>query len=395
MQVSAPLQAAADQFGRSSRGIDATFRRLEASVPGFGGYFLNENGVLVAYLKNPSNAEALRSSLQSMIVAREEYVYNPLESVKEIEIRQGQYSYSELSDWQSALSQSFGRIEALSAIDADEAHNKLAIAIIDPTAESTVIAEADSLGIPREALSFRLEEEFDSRTATLQNVWTTVAGGVQLTDGITQCSVGFNSHPAGWDRYLITASHCVNDGAGTTGQTGTGLYQPTTSGNYIADVDVNVPWNYSSPSCGTYTLCTTSDVLRAVYLMTFSSLRVKITGSGSITVTGEDTVKSVTTATVGLSVTRVGSTTGSNTSTIVATCENRVSTGSLGLVMNLCVDRTNGSTAGGDSGGSVTVRLGSSRASMVGISLSSVVAGGYTLTNHAQIIATIGSFTPY
>jgi hypothetical protein len=125
---------------------------LAREVPGFGGYFLDNNGVLVAYVKDLKNQELVR--------ARVEQVRGRLAAaqIRGVSVRQGQFDFPSLAHWRDLVSsQILGVVSGVVMSDADEAANRVTIGIDEkknPAVRGAVLGNLKRLGIPIDAIRF-------------------------------------------------------------------------------------------------------------------------------------------------------------------------------------------------------------------------------------------------
>ena len=79
----------------ASRQAEEIFQELAREVPGFGGYYLERDGSLVAYVTDTSQGDQLRQRLASMVAARR---LNPDPSlVKGVEVRLALFDFPSLA----------------------------------------------------------------------------------------------------------------------------------------------------------------------------------------------------------------------------------------------------------------------------------------------------------
>lgn len=380
--------------GRASGGPEWVFLKINSRVPSFGGMYL-DGQTLVVHLGDQADETAFRNELRALRESDLGASYSFLDYVTEVKFLPGNFTFRELADWKDAISTQFGRIDYFTASDADEQRNRLTLAVTDESAIPLLLHAARNLGIPEGGINFRMESAVAKREqVVLSDDWPNPAGGVQvaLTGDPTACSLGFGgSLPLAFDLEIyVTASHCINDVQLVDGVTGDSFFQASPF-RYYGTVYQNEPWSNADPACATTTYCTAAD---AMFLSGHSPnvpRKVKTPASASTVVTGEDSVTSVLSPFVGVTnVRRIGRTSGTSIGNILAVCENRITTGPIGNLMNLCVDRHSGFSSGGDSGGPYTW-LYSGRVNFVGIHLGNQ-PDGIISTNWWQISAALQLF---
>ena len=332
---------------------------LASTVPGFGGFYL-EQGAPVVYLKDPgqrANAErALAPFLRSEGLA-----------ASQLRVRPAQYEWAQLEGWMDHASAEVLRIPGAVFVDADESSNKLLIGV-ERGAAARIRGIVARLGIPAEAITFQETVAFRPM-ATLQSKIRPAVGGLQINFpdqfGFV-CSLGFNALRNG-QRSFITASHCTNHQGGVES---TPYYQPVKSSSSpkIA-TEVSDP-NYSSSKAGCPAgfRCRFSDASRAAYTAATTSTLgriAKTTGpnNGSLTISGSFTITAEGAASVGQVVGKVGRTTGWTTGKVTNRCVNVEVSGT--DIVQLCQNFVSARVGGGDSGSPVF--KGSSNVTLTGI----------------------------
>jgi hypothetical protein len=264
--------------------------------------------------------------------------------------------------------------------DNDEAIGKVVIGVDNVGAARGVQQAMARLGVAEADYAIELTSPIEFK-ATLQNTrFTTGRAGMQVHFSQYVCSVGANvTHVATGARGFIINSHCTATQGGTEG---TLYYQPNKTAFPTAiALEVDDPSYFKGGVCPRGKKCRYSDASRAVYQngYTGANLIAKTTATspntGNITVdetaswsysgqddTGADNV-------VGVTVNKVGRTTGWTQGRITRTCTNTAVSGS--TVYQLCQtfvsDPNGGSVVGsGDSGSGVWTGSGTS-AKLVGL----------------------------
>lgn len=142
-----PLVAASQTESRGPKSMetyDDLLVRVEQSAPGFGGMFIDPDGRLAVYLLVPSQLLAARAAIEA--------VFGP-DRVPAAGIRalQGQYTVSQLKRWTERAAALF-EIPGVTAIDLDEARNRVLIGVEDDARARAVEQALSRLDIPREAV---------------------------------------------------------------------------------------------------------------------------------------------------------------------------------------------------------------------------------------------------
>jgi hypothetical protein len=330
---------------------------LARQVPGFGGFYLDEQGNPVVYLKSSSqraNAErALAPFFQHQRVP-----------ASQLRVLPAQYDWGQLESWHLRVSAEVLSIQGTVFVDADEASNRVTVGL-----ERGALARARGaiarLGIPQDAVIFQ-EAEPIRMVATLRSKVRPAVGGLQINFPGFLCSLGFNAIRSG-QRSLITASHCTNVQGGVEA---TPYYQPTeTAASAKIATEVSDPaYSQSKPGCPSGFRCRFSDASRAAYTAgTTSTLGriAKTTGpnNNSITINGSFSINAEGVASVGQSVGKVGRTTGWTSGKVTNTCVNLAVSDT--KITQLCQNIVKARVGAGDSG--APVFKGSGNVTLVGL----------------------------
>jgi hypothetical protein len=245
--------------------------------------------------------------------------------------------------------------------DHDETTNRLVFGVEHAMAMTGVRQALAALGIPASTYELRVVPAIH-QVATLRDVWRPTRGGIQIHFGQYLCTMGFNADD-GTERSFITNSHCTNRQGGTEGTT---YYQPLSSvdGTVIA-TEAEDPVYFRGGACPRGRKCRYSDASRARYSTSVASERgyiAKTTGAnnGSLEVAGTFTVTSQDNTTssfpIGLTVNKIGRTTGWTQGAVTATCvHTNVSGTNITQLCQTFVENPGGGTlvGGGDSGSNV------------------------------------------
>jgi len=339
---------------------------LNRSIPGFGGFFVDQDGSPTVFLSRGADrgrAElALRGYLQKTGVA--------------LKIREAKFAWKDLERWQQDVTGAAFDGSGAVFVDNDETTNTVRVGVEDLGSMGRIRAAAAQLGVPSDALIIERSAPI-VQMANLQNVVDRpVRAGVQINFPGYLCSVGFNA-TSGSQKSFVTASHCTNTQGGVES---TPYWQPLQSvdGTQIAtEVDDPVYVRGDRGSiCPRNRRCRYSDASRAAYVdggnqalgliaRTSGPNNSSLEIVGSFTITDDDLINNVA---VGQTVDKVGRTTGWTEGTVSGTCVNVGVSGS--NIMQLCqtlVNSNNPIVMGGDSGSGVWQSLGGTNVKLVGI----------------------------
>jgi hypothetical protein len=125
--------------------------RVEEQAPGFGGMVIDPDGRLAVYLLDPSQLAAACSAIEAVFGA---------DRVPEAGVYalQGRYVVSELKRWTALATPVLG-LSGVTAVDLDEASNRVAIGVEDDGRRQAVEKALSGLAIPREAVVIEVTGE--------------------------------------------------------------------------------------------------------------------------------------------------------------------------------------------------------------------------------------------
>jgi hypothetical protein len=125
--------------------------RVEQEVPGFGGMFVDREGQLAVYLLDTSQLGAARAAIEAVFGK---------DSVPAAGVRalQGQYVVSQLKAW-SEMATAILELPGVTAVDLDEARNRVAIGIEDKSRTRAVERALSAIAIPRHAVTIQVTEK--------------------------------------------------------------------------------------------------------------------------------------------------------------------------------------------------------------------------------------------
>lgn len=169
-------------------------------VPSFGGFFIGDDGRLQVYLLNTSH---LPAALQA-IVAVFGRGQLPLDEPVALQAR---YNFTQLKAWHDLHQRETLALPGVSSVDIDEMHNRLEIGVSDYAAVERVRQTLERLSVPAEAVTISAVAPM-KMLQTLRSKWRPIAGGIQITSSLGNCTLGFLAvvqNKAGF----ITNSHCT------------------------------------------------------------------------------------------------------------------------------------------------------------------------------------------
>jgi hypothetical protein len=333
--------------------LDAQALDLAATVPGYGGHFQGPDGTLFLYLQDPSVTSPVLEGLS--------YIALPAD-----------YSFDQL---QNAADRVLAELQDLPGVvfsDLDESRNRVVIGVGSALAGARVGSELHTRG---------LEGIVEVRVVSpvvpaqeLEDYFPSPAGGVQVSTLDFPCTLSFNAMRAGVFGFILN-SHCTDDIGGVQD---TELYQPTdlVSPELFA-LEVFDPEFFINDPCPAGRVCRYSDAAFARYKDWVNAqlgLIVRTTfsdpSSGSTTIddlqpTFSITSVATTASALGVTLHKVGRTTGWTEGPLSTTCANVNLDGT--SITLLCQNWVDAGVLGGDSGSPVFSRLDDTTVQLEGV----------------------------
>jgi hypothetical protein len=373
-------------------GLDATTQAddpvaLVRAVPGFGGFFLDEDGVPTVYLRDAARRAETERALRPWLLAHGL-------GVSAVQVRRADFDWASLERWHGVTGREALAMRGAVWVDADEARNRVTIGVERGTSTAAVRAAIGRLGVPADAVVFQEAEPVKLAT-TLQQRVRPVAGGLQINFPGFLCTLGFNAL-RGSQRSFITNSHCTNVQGGNDA---TPYWQPSSGpGSAQIATEVADPGYTSGGGCPAGRRCRRSDSSRARYASgtgsTLGSIaRTTGANNGSLTIAGNFTITAEGAASVGQTVHKVGRTTGWTRGKVTATCVHTNVSGS--NVTQLCQTFVSAGVGGGDSGSPVFRRGSGNNVTLVGILWGGSGSNSYVFSPLANIEAELGALTTH
>ena len=331
---------------------------MGGEVPGFGGYFYDEQDRLNVYLKDTEGPEAaLFRDLEPGVV-----------------VRRGDFDFKELSAWRKEMRHVLA-LPGVVLLDVDEAANRIRIGI-DARAQAKSLnrerLERELLfkSAPREAVVVD-EVEPIRMLASLRDRVRPIPGGVEVAN-FKSCTLGFNVFRAGVFGF-VTNSHCTSQQGGVEE---TRFYQNyLASGGELVGVEVADPDYFSGGDCPEGRRCRFSDSSFVRYdaasLGDYGKLaravsRGQYTGSLDIPAkTPRFTINGRTTVARGKPVNKIGRTSGWTFGNVVFTCAD-VNVAATDFTQ-FCQDIVAAGSQGGDSGSPVFAWTKGNNVKLVGL----------------------------
>ena len=338
---------------------------LARQVPGFGGFFFDQQGRPTIYLKDVSQRAAAERALAPYLGVRGA-------GTAALQVRRADYDWASLERWQNQAGAEALAMRGTAWVDADEGRNRVTIAVERGVSSAQVRSAVARFGVPAAAVVIQEVEPVKQvalpADLTLRDRVRPVRGGLQINFPGFLCTLGFNANRSG-TRSFITNSHCTSVQGGVEG---TPYWQPTQA-NEPAQIGTEVadPTYGQRSGCPAGRRCRRSDAARAAYAggtnSTLGSIaRTTGVNNGSITISGSFSITAEGSPTTGQTAHKVGRTTGWTRGQITNTCVHVNVSGS--NITQLCQSIVSAGVGSGDSGSPVFRRPGSgSNVTLLGI----------------------------
>jgi hypothetical protein len=370
---------------------------LARSVPGFGGFFYDAQGLPTMYLKRAAergNAErALGPYLQARGLA-----------ASGIRVRPGDFSWAELEGWQAQATSEALAVPGAVFVDADEASNKVRIGV-ERGGGGRIHAALRGLGLPASAVIVQETEPVTFAVApkpkpgggqNLQGLVRPIIGGVQINFPGFLCTLGFNATATsdGGESSFITNSHCTNIQGGVQS---TPYRQPLQSVDpTIIGVEVEDPTYFTGGQCPTGRRCRFSDASRARYNsgVPFTRGRIAKTNQprrNSLAIVGNFSITGEGSAVVGQTVNKVGRTTGWSQGPVTGVCVNANVAGT--DITQFCQTNVSATVGSGDSGSPVFAIGSGDNVTLLGILWGGSGSSSFVFSPINQVEQELGALT--
>jgi hypothetical protein len=386
-------QVTGSKFPRPS---EARYVSIGRDAPTFGGLYLTPGHTLVVWGTDSARFGAVSSAVQQHVAA-DRLGLPPWYQLGAVEMRIGQYTFQQLSDWRDSVSaELLAKVHGVYLSGIDQRHNRIEIGIDreeESSAEDQVRSRLPSLGIPDSAVTFTIGSTPSPQTTYLTDDASSLAGGYELrrysSDTTYFCTLGV---VLDWEstRYVSTASHCGShffelDTTDTWYQDssrviGYEAWDPASTGTYdgqpsrASDVEL-IKVNSTSSDRGAIAHTTYRDSA------TSGSLEIDTSHpSISIYATSSSPVD-------GLEVDKVGRTTGWTYGTITGTCDDVAYTNGMSVT---CEIATSVYTGEGDSGSPLFEWDGEDGADLYGMALSGGNGTTSYFTSYAGFLTDLG-----
>jgi len=335
--------------GDEPRSLDELFLSLESELAGFGGFYVeNETIVIVSSAAYPT-ANVLRLVVADALAnIRPDFAEMALAG--RVQIAEGVFSFRQLYSIKEFLT--LNPIPKMVFVDVDERRNRVFVGVEDEDVVADVITILSDKGFPLDAVVVEVVEPVVP-LVSLQDMVRPVAGGLQIAFPLNPpyvgvCTFGFVAIRGGVLGY-VTNDHCTSVSGVVDG---TVHHQPFPN-NAVGVEIVDPP--FFTTGCPSGYVCRYSDsIFGQAYtsgIMDFGKL-MRTAGLGSLEVVGRwNIVGERTFPVVGEVLNKVGRTTGWTQGSVTNTCVTTLVSGTNWV--RLCQDIVAANAAGGDSGSPV------------------------------------------
>jgi hypothetical protein len=225
--------------------IDDEFAALSDSIPGFGGWFVDANGQPTVYLRDPNVLNVAEGRLR----ARVQLAVRNSAGVdgNRLAMRQGAYDFRQLYDWKQIAETILATERAAVFVDANEALNRVQVAISDAAAAGSISERLQEQGVPKGAVVFTVVDPVRLYTDLSDRI-RPIPAGVQLwSSPAGPCTLGFSAsqNPEG-PMGFVTNSHCT--AAFGNANASTIFYQNNSPHPIGLEIEDPSPWQLT-PGC--------------------------------------------------------------------------------------------------------------------------------------------------
>jgi hypothetical protein len=378
--------------------LDAAFVRIAGDIPGFGGFFYDEGGVLNVVMAPAAQSRTPRE-LSSVLRDHFSALRIPASDLSAMRVQAGDYDFIQLDAMHRAVVPVLG-MDGVVFTDADEVRNRIVVGVENASAAAAVEAAVAMSGVPTDAVVV-VESAPIIPEQTLRQYHRPVAGGLQINFPGSLCTHGFNVRAPNRPNVqgFVTNSHCSSSRGNMVR---TPYWQPTGSpdtlhANFIGREAHDLPGT-TGGDCPAGRQCRWSDALGAQYAdgadNAFGAIyRTLFAGTGlnpgSLDVDPQNPRWQITDEiqfpVVGQVLHKTGRTNGWTTGPVNFTCQN-VNVGGGGNWTLWCQDRVTNWSGGGDSGSPYFVRDGeTNNVALIGIHWGSDGAGNTVMSAMANI----------
>lgn len=153
------------QPNRYARGVEDEFLQLESGLPGFGGFFMDKNGDIVAVSAGATTDGAVQSRVADYLRAAGARFAKPDGSQPQVVVQHGDYAFSDLLDFLFRVRAQLRTDDGIVLLDADEQRNRLRVVIGPKGSPARAFELARRAGIDTAALYIGVAQDLPTSPA--------------------------------------------------------------------------------------------------------------------------------------------------------------------------------------------------------------------------------------
>lgn len=259
------------QGRRLRRGQDDMLR-IEAVVPGFAGYYVDENERVVLLRRRQSQVsdDQLRQLVYAQYASSaSDVVRATMASAASANVVDAAYSLSELIAWERRVLENWKKVPKFTGTGVLTRANKVTVTVEDAAYLTSAGAAIQLLGVPAAALNFEVSGPVTTTIVRWNDRVRPTRAGIQLSIignpawpyNAYVFSHGFNvrlDNAPGQPTRFLTVGHGYNQYWGVNGKTGVVVYQATEFDGSMGNPTTNPPWEVG-PQCLGADFCTDND----------------------------------------------------------------------------------------------------------------------------------------
>jgi len=355
--------------------MDDELSELVDQIPGFGGFFYDDDGTLTVRLTDPGTLNASRVKVQEFLGKRARGNATRLTQIAgdaaRMRVQPARYDFRQLLAWyRSAVVPGIGGEREVTMTDVDERRNRIVIGVAETGMIGPMQQRVAALAVPPDAVEVI---QFDARSpegevapawlpgpvfpasGLLTDKLRPVPGGAQISQvaqgQMDTCTLGFNlvavlNGVLQPERYFVTASHCAHPRSQVLPSS---MAQPV--GSQFIGQELIDPGFFTGPGCPDGRTCRLSDAAVFKYTVPDSSDHGHVAlppVGGSLAFSSLTTIVGIDGVWVGSVIHKIGRVTGRTTGQITNSCANVLV--SQTDMMLLCQGVASYSSHDGDSG---------------------------------------------
>jgi hypothetical protein len=201
--VSAPLTGRIEVRPAEAEAVELAMR-----IPSLGGFFVDQNGTMVAFLTDLSQETAARVALEAVLERRRAEDPRRRSTGASLAFRQGEYGFLQLAEWRDRVALPMLDISGVTLVDLDEERNRVTVGIEEAAIRDQVVQKLAELNVPAAAVLTDVTGRI-TPTQTLSAEQRPLQGGFRIVNSNGGgCTLGFNIMLNGY-RVFLTNSHCT------------------------------------------------------------------------------------------------------------------------------------------------------------------------------------------